>query len=80
MKGIRNLFGGGGGGGGAGLAEALKAIQEQQNIRNLQGRQMAALSAEQAQADNEAAMFKRPGLGRALLSYRGGQSTTLGGN
>lgn len=63
------------------LMAQLQALQQQQQIRNMQGQQLATEASQQAAADNEAALQRRPGLGRAMLIYRGGgaKSASLGG-
>jgi hypothetical protein len=52
------------------MFDALRLANEQAAARNAQGQQLRALSQEQGDADAEIASMRRPGLGRALLSYR----------
>lgn len=79
---VKRLFGGGGGGGGMSQAMALaQTLQQQAQMRDVQGRQLAELAAQQGEADREAAGMRRPGLGRALLTYRKATaSAPLGAN
>lgn len=75
---ISSLFGGG----------TDKALRNQINAQEQgqqsdQGRQLAAISKQQAQGDNEAAGLAKQGLGRALLQFQqktAGPAATLGGS
>jgi hypothetical protein len=83
IKGIGKIFGGGGSGSGqqSQLFDMLRQQQEQAALRDAQGRQLALLSKDQAESDNEIAALRKPGLGRALLAYRKDRdgAATLGG-
>jgi hypothetical protein len=70
MSSIGSIFGGGKSNNQSSMFDYLRLANEQAAARNAQGQQLRALSQEQADADVEIASMRRPGLGRALLTYR----------
>lgn len=76
---MSGIFRGGGGGGNNKMLQYMQIAQEQQSMRNMQGQQMASIAKEQASADMETASMRRPGLGRAMLTYSQRRRETLGG-
>jgi hypothetical protein len=72
MSSIGSIFGGGGKSNNQqqSMYDYLRLANEQAAARNAQGQQLRALSQEQGDADAEIASMRKPGLGRALLSYR----------
>lgn len=64
--------------GGSKKKAAIQAQQQQQQLADQQGNQMAALSQQQADADQRLGRARRATRGRRLLRYAQGAAGTMG--